>query len=234
MDSGRREEAQSRTALVLGLYKERALARARGIVFGVGGVGSWCAEALVRTGIGHLMLVDDDVVAPSNLNRQLPATVRTIGRAKAEVLRERFLEINPNAEITARTERYTPESAPRFNLAAYDFVVDAIDSVECKAHLIRSALAVPSLMLVSSMGAACRIDPGRVRVSPFRKVEGDGLARALRQRFRKEDGELPKRDFACVWSDEPPIASAVGEDGARGSLVTVTATFGLRLAAEII
>ena len=222
-----------RTELLLGAAAVERLAQMRAIVFGVGGVGGWCAEALVRSGVGHLTLVDDDCVAASNINRQLSATMRTIGRPKTEVLKERFLAINPSLSLVAHNMRYTPETASSFNLADFDYVIDAIDSVSCKAHLIRHALEQSSVTLLSSMGAGGRVDPARIRATPFAEVQGDGLARALRQRF-KRDGAGPLRDFLCVWSDEPAANRGTrrAEDGtANGSFMPVTATFGLRLAA---
>ena len=220
----------ARVRLLMGARAVEVFARARVAVFGLGGVGGWCAEALVRSGVGGLMLVDDDRVAPSNLNRQLPALSSTLGRFKVDVLTERFRDVNPAVEIDARAGRYTPESAASFDLSRFDCVVDAIDSVRCKAHLIRAA-SERGVAVFSSMGAAARIDPSRIRSTPFRKVEGDGLARALRRRF-KEDG-WPAREFTCVWSDEPPanLGERSEEDGAaNGSFMPVTASFGLRLA----
>ena len=225
-----------RTALLLGADAVSAFARTRVAVFGLGGVGGWCAEALVRSGIGRLTIVDDDRVAPSNINRQLPAAAHTVGRLKTEVLRERFLAINPAISIDAIAARYTPETADGFDLADCDFLVDAIDSVDCKAHLIRTATAMPSLTLFSSMGAGGRTDPSRIRSTDFAKVQGDGLARALRQRF-KRDGAFPVRSLTCVWSDEPCVnrGERRPEDGtANGSFMPVTAAFGLRLASLVL
>ena len=227
------QESFSRTELLFGTEAVEAFTRLRVIVFGVGGVGGWCAEALVRSGVGHLTLVDDDCVAASNINRQLPATTQTIGHAKTDVLKERFLAINPNLSLVACNMRYTPETASAFNLADFDYVIDAIDSVSCKAHLIRQALDVPSVTLLSSMGAGGRIDPAHIRATPFVQVQGDGLARALRQRFKREKAG-PLREFLCVWSDEPAANRGTrrSEDGAaNGSFMPVTATFGMRLAA---
>jgi len=206
------------------------LERARVVVIGVGGVGSWCAEALVRTGVGHLTIVDDDEVAPSNVNRQCPATAKTLGRSKVEVMRERLLEINPDCEIEAIRVRYTGQPSS-FNLPPLtSIIVDAIDSVDAKAELILNAtsLGVP---IVSSMGAAMRFDPTKVVVKRFEKVEGDGLARALRQRFKKL-GRFPQAKFLCVCSEEPPVK---GTDSAvKGSLMPVTCSFGMALAATAI
>ena len=215
-----------RTELLLGAEAMRALAEARVLLVGVGGVGSWCAEALVRTGIGHLAIVDADRVCASNVNRQLMATPRTVGEPKVEVLARRLREISPSAAITSVAGIYSADTAASFRLEEYGYVVDAIDSVADKAHLIRHALSIPTVTLFSSMGAARKIDPLRIRSSEFRKVEGDGLARALRNRFRKT-GEFPCRKFTCVWSDEPPRAEG-------GTVMHVTAAFGLALASLVV
>ena len=207
-------------------------------IFGVGGVGGWCAEALVRTGVRNITLVDDDIVAESNVNRQRQAMPSTVGRMKVEVLRDILLDIAPEATITAIAERYTPESADRFDIVlnAADFVIDAIDSVDCKAHLIQRC-ANPTAedgkmrrpILFSSMGAALRTDPTRVKASPFNKVAGDGLARALRNRFRKCGQPIPRH--ICVHSEELPMKSA---NGVKGSLMPVTCAFGMALASLVI
>ena len=223
-----------RTELLLGEAAMAKLANARVAVFGVGGVGGWCAEALVRSGIGHLLIVDDDKVCPSNINRQLPATTRTLNRLKVAVLGDHLLEINPDLDLAVRAERYTPENAATFNLPP--LVVDAIDSVVCKAHLIRHATQLDGVELFSSMGAACRLDPSRIQATPFKKVAGDGLARALRQRFKK-DAAFPAHEFTCVWSDEPPMNRGIRREAdgtANGSWMPVTAAFGLRLAALVL
>lgn len=220
------EEFFQRTELLLGPATMRALARTRVLLVGTGGVGSWCAEALVRTGVGHLALVDADRVCASNVNRQLMATSKTLGEPKVEALARRLREINPAAEIAAIAGTYSSETSATFKLEAYDYVIDAIDSVADKAHLIRHALSLPSVTLFSSMGAARKLDPFRIRTSEFWKVQGDGLARALRNRFRKS-GEFPCRKFTCVWSDEPPRAEG-------GTVMHVTAAFGLALASLVI
>lgn len=215
-----------RTELLLGAETMRALARTRVLVVGTGGVGSWCAEALARTGVGHLALVDSDLVCASNVNRQLMATSATIGEPKVKALARRLREINPAADISAVEGVYSADTASTFKLEEYDYVIDAIDSVADKAHLIRNALSIPSVTLFSSMGAARRLDPFRIRTTEFWKVQGDGLARALRNRFRKS-GEFPARKFTCVWSDEPPHAEA-------GTVMHVTAAFGLALASLVV
>ena len=147
------------------------------------------------------MLVDSDRVCITNVNRQLMATSRTAGRVKVDVLAERLREINPDVELDVRRRIYDASSAAEFDLAAWDYVVDAIDSLENKALLIRQALASDATTLYSSMGAALKMDSFQIRQSDFKKVAGDALARALRQKFRKTGG-IPARRFTCVWSPE--------------------------------
>ena len=217
----------SRSEALLGADTMSRLRSARIAVVGVGG---WCAEALVRTGACRLTLVDDDVVAPSNVNRQGPATAATIGRVKVEAMRERLLAINPSAEIDGRAERFTGATDGAF-FAEHEVIVDAIDSVDCKAELILGATAA-GVPVVSSMGAALRLDPTEVVVRRFDRVEGDGLARALRRRFRLLR-RFPSGNFNCVCSLETP--APVGcEPTVRPSYMPVTCAFGMALAAEVI
>lgn len=222
-----REGAFDRSAELLGEAAMGRLADMRILIVGVGGVGGWCAEALVRTGARRLTLMDDDVVATSNLNRQCPATVPELGLPKVDAMQRRLAAINPGAEVVALRERYLPdcETVP---LSGFDIVVDAIDSVDCKASLILDSFQA-GVGIVSSMGAAFRLDPARVRTTRFEKVEGDGLAKALRGRFRKI-GRYPGR-FECVWSDESPSRPS---GGGKGSLMQVTSTFGMHLAAAVV
>ena len=193
----------SRSEALLGVEAMARLQAARVLVVGVGGVGSWCAEALVRTGVGKITLVDDDVVVESNVNRQCPATTATVGRAKVEAMAERLRAIDPGCEIEAMNARWPIEQSNNRTIEQFSIVVDAIDSVDCKAELILSTTEA-GVPVVSSMGAALRLDPTKVKVTRFEKVEGDGLARALRQRFKKLH-RFPKGKFSCVWSSEPPI-----------------------------
>lgn len=229
--------AFSRTELLLGSETMKNLDSARVLLFGVGGVGSWCAEALVRTGIGHLEMVDPDVVAPSNLNRQLPATVDAIGQPKVEVLRHRLLSISPQADITARQEKYTAQTAAQWDFNDYDYIIDAIDSLADKALLILTACRSEA-RLFSSMGAALKMDPQHVAVAEFWKVKGCPLARALRQKFKRE-GTYPSRKFRCVYSDEllrnnPDVERDPDSPRANGTLMHITAIFGLTLASMVI
>lgn len=233
----------SRTELLLGPEALEQLARLHVIIFGVGGVGSWCAESLVRTGIVHLTLVDADRVAATNINRQLMATTQTVGQPKVEALRTRLLEINPEADITALPTIYTAETAADFHLERYDYVIDAIDSLQHKADLILHATSVP-VRFFSSMGAALKMDPTRIHVAEFWKVTGCPLAAALRNKF-KRNKQFPKRKFRCVYSDELLKNKGITapDDGSpeafrkvqtNGSLAHITAIFGFMLAGLLI
>ena len=189
-----------RSELLVGEDVMERIAQKRVIIFGVGGVGSWCAETLVRSGIRQLTIVDSDRVCITNINRQLMATTKTVGQVKVEALKERLLTINPRAEITALQKIFTQETAEEFALGGYDYIIDAIDSLKYKALLILMACRTEA-KLFSSMGAALKMDPTRIKVTEFWKVQGDPLARALRNRF-KRDKQFPKRKFQCVYSDE--------------------------------
>jgi len=233
------EMFNSRTALLLGDDVMRRLAETKVIVFGVGGVGSWCAECLVRSGIMHLTIVDYDLVCMSNCNRQLVATTKTIGMAKVDVLKQRLLDISPEADIKAMRIMYCAENAHVFHLEDYDYVVDAIDSLKDKASLILHTTSLSSVTLYSSMGAALRTDPFQVCKAEFYSVIGDPLARALRQRF-KHNKTFPMRKFQCVYSKELPMENKgevpVSAESKRvnGSLNQVTAVFGFSLAGMVI
>ena len=189
-----------RTELLLGDEAMKEISSKRVIIFGVGGVGSWCAESLIRSGIRRLTIVDSDRVCITNINRQLMATTQTVGQVKVEALRERLLTINPSADIDARQEIFNEQTAASFDLESYDYIIDAIDSLKDKALLILMATSM-KVKFFSSMGAALKLDPTRIRVAEFWKISGDPLARALRKRF-KRDGRYPKRKFMCVFSDE--------------------------------
>ena len=189
-----------RAELLLGDEVMSSIGQKRVIIFGVGGVGSWCAESLVRSGITHLTIVDSDRVCITNINRQLMATSKTVGQVKVEALKERLLSINPQAEITALQQIFTAETADSFDIGSYDYIIDAIDSLKDKALLILMATQTQA-KFYSSMGAALKLDPTRIKTAEFWKVQGDPLARALRKRF-KRDGQYPKRKFQCVYSDE--------------------------------
>ena len=236
----------NRAELLLGTDAIGRLGDARVILFGVGGVGSWCAEGLVRSGIGHLTIVDADNVSVSNINRQLMATSSTVGKPKVEVLRQRLTDINPRAEIVALQRVYDKDTAASFGVETYDYVVDAIDSLSNKMELILQATRkvdggrMP--VLFSAMGAALKRDPSQIRVSPFWEVDGCPLAAALRRRMRRQH-RFPERKFRCVWSPEvlpnKGIAPATEEGSflkaqTNGSLVQITAIMGFTLASLVV
>ena len=228
-----------RTELLFGNEVTTRIANTRIIIFGVGGVGSWCAESLIRSGIGHLTMVDFDRVCETNINRQLMATTETVGRVKAEVLKERLQTINPSAEIIAIPQMYTAETADSFSLDDYDYVIDAIDSLDNKALLIRKTCD-SSATLFASMGAALKMDPLKIDIAEFWKVKGCPLAAALRRKFKKSK-TFPSKKFKCVYSEE--LLENKGEalfdnDGnpirANGTIAHTTAIFGFTLAGLVI
>ena len=232
-----------RSELLLGDEAMERIAPKRVFIFGVGGVGSWCAESLVRSGIRQLTIVDSDCVSITNINRQLMATTKTVGQVKVEALKERLLSINPSAEITALQKIFSQETAEEFDLDSYDYIIDAIDSLKDKATLILLACQTKA-KLFSSMGAALKLDPTRIKVTEFWKVEGDPLARAIRKKF-KHQGQYPDKKFQVVYSDEllenkgcPPdtdeTPSVFNKPQTNGSLAHITAIFGFTLAGLVI
>ena len=188
-----------RTELLLGKSFIEKAAEKKVIIFGIGGVGSWCAESLIRSGIGYLTIVDSDRVCVTNVNRQIMATTKTVGKVKTDVLKARLLEINPKAEITAIQKIYNPETSESFELDSYDFIIDGIDSLSNKIHLIQTATKTNACFF-SSMGAALKMDPTRIKVAEFWKVDGCPLGAALRKRIKRIGGTSKK--FLCVYSDE--------------------------------
>ena len=190
----------NRIELLIGKSALEAIKELRIIIFGVGGVGSWCAESLIRSGVGHLTIVDSDCVCVSNINRQLMATTETVGEVKVEALKERLLSINPQADIQAIQEIYCADTADSFHIETYDYVIDAIDSLDNKAKLIRHACETPAI-LFSSMGAALKMDPLKIDVAEFWKVRGCPLGAALRRKFKKAK-LFPAKKFKCVYSEE--------------------------------
>lgn len=242
-----------RLGLLVGGDGLSALERAGVIVFGLGGVGSWTAEALARSGIGRLTIVDNDSICVTNINRQVQATRNTVGRPKAEVLRERLLEINPRCEVRAFNQVFSKETADLFEIAAYDYVIDAIDSLTHKLDLIETAAGAPRPpVLFSSMGMACKLDPTRLKTADIWDTSGCPLARLVRQGLRKRGF---RGSFTAVFSDEhiegaKDIESVCGtarcfcsnrdsewcssKKVINGSAVTVTAAAGMILASLVI
>ncbi len=198
----------NRSELLLGTDTMNQIQQRRVIIFGIGGVGSWCAECLVRNGIRHLTIVDSDRICITNCNRQLMATTKTVGQVKVDSLRERLLEINPAADVVALQKIYNKENANDFNLESYDYIIDAIDSLKDKSDLILRASGLAhdnkGITFLSSMGAALRMDPTQVRVAEFWNIKGDPLARAIRNKFKRTK-TFPQSKFLCVYSEEPPM-----------------------------
>lgn len=236
-----------RTTLLVGENAQAEINRVRIILFGVGGVGSWCAEALVRSGVRHLTIVDFDTVSESNVNRQLMATPCTVGEVKVEALRRRLQEISPEASIVACRELYSAQTAESFSLDGYDYIIDAIDSLKDKADLIKRGMAARGVFF-SSLGAALKVDPTRVKVGNFWKVRDCPLGAALRKKLRRE-GEVREHSFLCVYGDEvlPNLGvAAAGEDSLNaeaeaagkatinGTTAHITGIFGFTLAGLVI
>ena len=228
MNNSPLEHPFSRLEMLVGSECLKALADVKVILLGVGGVGSWCAEALVRSGVHKLTVVDSDVVSVTNINRQLPATSLSIGNPKVDEIGKRLREINPEAEITAVHRQYHWEIKDEFDLGSYDYVIDAIDGLSSKVELIINACA-SGATLFSALGAACKVDPTRVRTSSIWKTDRCRLGRFVRKRLRRRgfDG-----DFQCVWSDEDPYIPT--NKSVNGSLVHVTGVFGFMLAGLVV
>ncbi|MDR2514656.1 MAG: tRNA threonylcarbamoyladenosine dehydratase [Christensenellaceae bacterium] len=190
----------SRTTLLLGKERMQKLYQSRVAVFGIGGVGGYCAEALARSGVGRLSLFDDDRICLTNINRQIIASRSTIGRYKVEVMRERILDINPGAGVEARKMFYTRENADFVNLSAYDYVVDAVDTMTAKLELAVRA-EEGGVPIISSMGAANKLDPTAFEVADIYETSVCPLARVMRRELRRRGVEKLK----VVYSKEAPL-----------------------------
>lgn len=226
----------ARTRLLLGQDGLDRLAAARVAVFGVGGVGGYVVEALVRSGVGALDLIDSDTVDATNLNRQIIATVDAIGRSKVEVAAERVASINPSCVVRTHQCFFLPEAAGQFDFAAFDYVVDAVDTVSAKIALVEAAFSV-GVPIVSSMGAGNKLDPTAFRVADVYETSVDPLARVMRRELRRRG--IPS--LKVVYSTEPPLAP-LGDDGevkngtrpAPGSVAFVPSVAGLILGGEVV
>lgn len=195
----------SRTERLLGRDNIEKLSNARVAVFGVGGVGGYVAEALARSGIGHFVLIDDDSVALSNLNRQIIALESTIGRNKVDVMKERILEINPAAVVDAKKCFFLPENASEFDFKSYSYVVDAVDTVTAKLSIIEEAKKA-GVPVISSMGTGNKLDPTRLEVADIYETSICPLARVMRRECKKRGIESLK----VVYSKEEPIRASYG------------------------
>lgn len=194
------QEQFLRTEMLIGPSAMEQLFSAHVAVFGLGGVGSWCAEALARAGVGTLTLIDLDDIGLTNLNRQSEALHSTLGQAKAEAMAARVLDINPSCHVHPVVARYTPETREDFFKVPYDYIVDAIDLVSCKLDLIETALS-RKIPIISSLGTGNKLDPSLFRVADLSKTEGCSLARII----RRELGRRGIRHHKVVFSPELPI-----------------------------
>ena len=220
-----------RTKGLLGEAAVDRLLRARVAIFGIGGVGGYVAEALARTGIGALDLIDSDTVSESNINRQIIALHSTVGQPKTEVARARLLDINPQLKITVHNLFFLPETADKFDFSQYDYVVDAVDTVAAKIELVRRANAA-GVPIISAMGTGNKLDPTALRITDIYKTEGCPLARTVRSICRREGIKKLK----VVFSPEPPAGTTYAENGrhAPASAVFVPAAAGLAIASAVV
>lgn len=232
------DEWQQRTELLFGKEKMERIRNAHVLVVGLGGVGAYAAEMICRSGVGKMTIVDADTVQPSNINRQLPALHSVIGRSKAEVLAERFKDINPNLELTVLSVYLKDEAIPELlDSTKFDFVVDAIDTVAPKCYLIYNALK-RGIKIVSSMGAGAKSDITQVRFADLWETYHCGLSKAVRKRLQKMG---MKRKLPVVFSTEQADPNAVilidGEQNKKSTTGTVSympAVFGCYLAEYVI
>lgn len=227
------EERFSRTELIIGREGLSVLESCRVAVFGLGGVGSFAAEALARAGVGHLVLVDFDTVSISNINRQLHAMEDTLGMPKAELMADRVKRINPAAEVIAVRKRYTPGEGDGFFAVRPDYVVDAIDDLEGKVDLLKYCLSA-GIPVVSGMGAGNKLDPTRFKVEDISKTTVCPLARAVRRRLRQEG---ITSGLKVVFSTEPPVRFGDHPGGDRpvtGSISFVPPVSGMILAGVVV
>jgi len=230
-------EQFSRTKLLIGEEAINKLKTSRVAVFGVGGVGGYVCEALIRSGVGAFDLIDKDTVSVSNINRQIIATLSTVGRAKTEVMKERMLDINPNADIRIHNKFFLPENADEFPFEEYDYIVDAVDTVTAKISIIEKAMEF-DIPVISSMGAGNKLDPSRFRVADIYKTNVCPLAKVMRRELKKRN----IKHLKVVFSDEEPLKPElpegeelpVGKHSVPGSIAFVPSAAGLVLASEVV
>lgn len=219
-----------RTEALLGSEAIKKLKNSKVLLFGLGGVGGHCAEALIRSGIGEITLVDKDAFDETNLNRQIFATVDAIGKRKTEVAKERLLNINPNCKINTFDMFYLPETSGKIDFSEYDYIIDAIDTVTGKIEIIMNAKnsGVP---VISSMGTGNKLDPSRLKIADIYKTSGCPLARVMRHEMKKRD----VKKLTVVYSDEKPYSKAVDEEGKplTASNAFVPATAGILIASKV-
>lgn len=226
-----------RSELIFGSKGLQKLQNAHVLVAGVGGVGGFVCEALARAGVGQLTIIDHDIVSASNMNRQIIALNSTLSQQKVAVMQQRIFDINPHCQVHTMSSFLTPDAMPDLFTNTYDFVVDAIDSLNCKVALVKAAVEA-NQKVISSMGAGRRFDPSKIVLSSLHKTHTCGLARNMRQRLKKH--HIGKQ-VPVVFSTELPLAPGPMEEieGARGRVVNGTASympgiFGLMIAGYVI
>ena len=205
------------------------------IIIGLGGVGSWCAESLIRSGIESLTIVDSDTICETNINRQVQATTKTVGENKATTLKNRLHEINPNANVTAITKRYNSDTADEFDFSKFNYTIDAIDSLSSKVELLTNATK-STTTLFSSLGAALKLDPSRIKTASIWETKGCRLGRFVRKRLRRRG---VTKNFTAVYSDEQlpstqSLEATTSTERVNGSIIHITAIFGFTLSSLII
>lgn len=223
-----------RSEMLLGENSSKILSESKIILFGLGGVGSYTAEALARAGVGEITIVDSDTVSFSNLNRQLCALHSTLGLAKTEVVKKRINDINPACKVNAVQKFYLPENSDEFSLSDYDYIADAIDTVSAKIDLAEKAQQL-NIPIISCMGTGNKFDPSQFRISDISKTSGCPLCRVMRRELKKRN----INKLNVVWSPEKPAKPAATneESGKRqtpGSLPFVPGAAGLIMAGKII
>ena len=219
----------SRLEMVLGKEAVKKLSASRVAVFGIGGVGGYAAEALARSGVGTLDLIDNDTVAISNLNRQILALHSTLGRYKADVMAERIKDINPEAKVNAYKMFYLPETADAFDFTKYDYIVDAVDTVSAKISLAERAYAA-GVPIISAMGTGNKLDAARLCVSDINKTKVCPLAKVMRYELRKRGIKKLK----VVYSEEIPVKPEGEDKRTPGSTAFVPGAAGLIMAGEVV
>ena len=235
MEKSKESGIFSRTEMLIGKDALEKLNKCRVAVFGVGGVGGYAVEALARSGVGTIDVVDSDVVDVTNINRQIIATSKTVGRKKVEVAKERINDINPNCKVNAYDVFYSDETRNLFDFDSYDYVIDAIDSVSSKLDLIL-ACKEHNVPVISSMGAGNKLDPTKFEVDDIYKTSVCPLAKVMRRELKKRGVESLK----VVYSKEEPIASeqtetpSPGKRSVPGSIAFVPSVVGLIAAGEVI
>jgi len=233
------QEAFSRSAMLLGQAALEALSSSRVAVFGLGGVGGAATEALARAGIGHLDLFDGDVIAQSNINRQIIALHSTLGQPKAVVMRQRILDINPQADVKAQVLYYTPANADTVDLSPYDYILDCVDMVTAKLELITRAAAL-GIPIISAMGAGNKLHPEQLRLDDISRTSVCPLARVMRKELKARGVERLMVAYSCETPLKPQGQSGNAEDtvsGRRalpGSLPFVPAAMGLLMASHVV